>query len=80
MHPSFMRTTFTLTSLDDEPMNDLVKQQLKSNAPAIQRLCEACGVLRLEIFGSATEERFDPGCSDLDFLVSFRKGSAALDN
>lgn len=65
---------------DDEPMNDLVKKQLKSTAPAVQRLCEACGVLRLEIFGSATEERFDPACSDLDFLVSFREGSTALDN
>ncbi|MEM9121043.1 MAG: nucleotidyltransferase domain-containing protein [Cyanobacteria bacterium P01_F01_bin.56] len=28
-------------------------------------------MFRLELFGSATDERFDPATSDLDFLVEF---------
>jgi len=35
-------------------------------------LCERFGVRRLEVFGSAAGERFDPSHSDLDFLVDFR--------
>lgn len=34
-------------------------------------LCGRFGARRLELFGSATDERFDPGASDLDFLVEF---------
>lgn len=39
---------------------------------AIEALCRQFGVQRLEVFGSATGSRFDPGTSDLDFLVEFR--------
>ena len=36
-------------------------------------LCAHFGVQRLEVFGSAaTEDRFDPATSDLDFIVEFR--------
>ena len=35
-------------------------------------LCERYGVRRLELFGSAVGERFDPQRSDLDFLVTFQ--------
>ena len=36
-------------------------------------LCERFGVQRLEVFGSAaSDETFDPGTSDLDFIVEFR--------
>ena len=38
----------------------------------IQMLCERFGVERLELFGSATSDRFDPSRSDVDFLVRFR--------
>ena len=34
-------------------------------------LCRRFGARRLELFGSATGERFDPEASDLDFLVEF---------
>ena len=34
-------------------------------------LCKRYGVTRLELFGSAVGERFDPQRSDLDFLVTF---------
>ncbi|GAB3602668.1 nucleotidyltransferase family protein [Microbacterium aureliae] len=39
---------------------------------AIARACEAHGVARLRIFGSALTPRFDPATSDLDFLVDFK--------
>jgi len=38
----------------------------------LQELCERYRVQRLELFGSATEECFDPKSSDLDFLVEFK--------
>jgi predicted nucleotidyltransferase len=34
-------------------------------------LCRRFGVRRLELFGSAATDDFDPGRSDLDFLVEF---------
>ena len=34
-------------------------------------LCAQYHVRRLELFGSAADERFDPERSDLDFLVEF---------
>jgi uncharacterized protein len=37
----------------------------------IRALCERYGVRRLDLFGSATTDRFDPETSDLDFLVDF---------
>lgn len=45
---------------------------LEERRDALVRLCEEYAVSRLEIFGSATSERFDPERSDLDFLVEFR--------
>lgn len=35
------------------------------------QLCRTHGVERLELFGSAVSESFEPGSSDLDFLVTF---------
>jgi hypothetical protein len=40
-------------------------------------LCAAHGVLRLELFGSAAREDFDPAGSDFDFLVEFGESSPA---
>lgn len=37
----------------------------------ISELCRRYGVRRLELFGSATTDAFDPHRSDLDFLVAF---------
>lgn len=36
-------------------------------------LCEKYGVERLDLFGSAAGEGFDPEKSDLDFVVSFER-------
>jgi len=38
----------------------------------IAELCRRYHVQRLDLFGSAATERFDPLTSDLDFLVSYR--------
>lgn len=37
----------------------------------IAALCRRCAVLRLDLFGSALRESFNPEGSDLDFLVEF---------
>ena len=39
----------------------------------VAALCEKYGVKRLDLFGSAAGEGFDPDASDLDFVVSFEK-------
>lgn len=38
---------------------------------AIAGACDRFGVARLRVFGSAVTGRFDPECSDVDFLVDF---------
>ena len=38
----------------------------------LEELCRRFHVERLELFGSATTDRFDPETSDLDFLVEFQ--------
>jgi predicted nucleotidyltransferase len=37
----------------------------------LEALCRRYGVLRLDLFGSAAAGAFEPGRSDLDFLVEF---------
>jgi len=54
-------------------MNPLVQTKQKELA----ELCRRFGVKRLEIFGSAVREDFDPQKSDLDFLVVFDPGGPA---
>lgn len=44
---------------------------IEENLQGIVRLCREYGVARLEVFGSAATEGFDPRKSDLDFLVTF---------
>jgi predicted nucleotidyltransferase len=38
----------------------------------IEALCARYHVRRLEVFGSATRDDFDPDRSDIDFLVEFQ--------
>lgn len=38
----------------------------------LTELCRRYRVQRLELFGSAADDRFDPARSDLDFLVEFQ--------
>lgn len=37
----------------------------------LKKLCQRYHVKRLELFGSAVSEEFNPATSDLDFLVEF---------
>ena len=48
---------------------------------ALSSLCRRFRVRQLDLFGSATDRRFDPARSDLDFLVAFEAlpGSAYAD-
>ena len=48
-------------------MNSLLRKYQSD----IDALCRKYGVLRLELFGSATGPAFDPTTSDYDFLVEF---------
>jgi hypothetical protein len=55
---------------------------IETHRSQIEALCQKHGVRRLELFGSAAREDFDPTRSDLDFLVEFEdrevKGSSNL--
>ena len=44
---------------------------LEQNRASLLDLCRRYGVRRLDVFGSALREDFDPGRSDLDFVVEF---------
>ena len=41
-------------------------------ADAVHELCRRFGVERMDLFGSAVNEGFDPLLSDVDILVCFR--------
>ena len=53
-------------------MNPLVTHNLEK----IAELCRKHRVLRLEVFGSAVRDDFDPARSDVDFMVEFQPGIA----
>jgi len=44
---------------------------IEEHRAELQALCREHRVKTLEVFGSATDETFDPARSDLDFLVEF---------
>jgi predicted nucleotidyltransferase len=48
-------------------MNPLIVR----NLPRIQALARTFGIERLEVFGSAVTDAFDPATSDLDFIVTY---------
>lgn len=45
--------------------------QIEQHRPELLALCRKYGVRRLDVFGSATRSDFDPGRSDIDFVVEF---------
>lgn len=51
---------------------------LDAHLAEIPELCRRYGVSRLELFGSATSDAFDPQRSDLDFLVEFDADPSGL--
>jgi len=44
---------------------------LRGKQEALTALCRQYSVERLDLFGSATDDSFNPQRSDLDFLVTF---------
>jgi predicted nucleotidyltransferase len=48
---------------------------LDDKRPQIEILCRTYRVRRLDVFGSAIRDDFDPARSDVDFLVEFEPGS-----
>ncbi len=46
---------------------------IEQNLDEIIRICTHRRVRRLAVFGSATDDRFDPERSDLDLLVEFEE-------
>jgi len=54
-----------------------VLAQLTACRGEITELCQLFGVSRLTVFGSAASGGFDPGHSDIDFLVSFNPAREA---
>jgi uncharacterized protein len=44
---------------------------IETHRAAVAELCRRLNVRRLDAFGSAVKSSFDPGSSDLDFLVEF---------
>jgi predicted nucleotidyltransferase len=56
-------------------MNTPILEVVQSSAQQLAHLCEQSQVARLELFGSANTDRFDPARSDLDFLVEFSDNS-----
>jgi predicted nucleotidyltransferase len=46
---------------------------VQNSREAVERLCRRFRVRRLELFGSAVGEQFNPETSDLDFLVDFEE-------
>jgi uncharacterized protein len=51
--------------------DDAMAPIIENNLEAIHALCRRFEVAKLEIFGSAAGESFDPQHSDVDLLVSF---------
>ena len=53
-------------------MNSTVAAKLHASGAQLDDLCRTCGVERLELFGSACGDAWEPGASDVDLLVRFR--------
>jgi predicted nucleotidyltransferase len=48
-----------------------ILSSIEDKRDRLEELCRQFAVSRLEVFGSAADGFFDPGRSDLDFLVEF---------
>lgn len=54
---------------------------IKKNQEKIINVCKKRNIISLTLFGSAVTDKFDPGKSDIDFLVEFgemRPGEHAI--
>ena len=53
-----------------------VHEVILNRLPEIAELCREYGVERLDVFGSAARDDFDPSRSDVDLLVKFMGDTA----
>lgn len=44
---------------------------ITDNQPALAALCREFGIRKLEVFGSAVTDAFEPDRSDVDFFVAY---------
>ena len=51
---------------------------LQCRKSEIELLCRQYRVRKLDVFGSAVTEEFDPATSDLDFMVTFEPSSSVM--
>ena len=65
-----------VTSLPPLPARPRPDTPIEQHLLAIGELCREFGVERLEVHGSASGEGFDPGRSDIDFIVKFAAESS----
>ena len=61
----------------DSVIKDLSQERamlpiIEEKRDEIAALCRANGVQKLEVFGSAVTDEFDPARSDIDFIVHYR--------
>ena len=54
----------------------LMRTVIENKKDKLIQLCEKYEIAELYVFGSATTESFDPGRSDIDFLVKFKPSVA----
>jgi uncharacterized protein len=52
----------------------MIHPDIAKHIPEIQAACREFGLQRLEIFGSAVTDAFDPARSDVDFLAHYPEG------
>jgi uncharacterized protein len=57
----------------DPPTIHAVIPIIECHRDEIEQLCRCHGVRRLDLFGSAARNEFDPARSDLDFFVEFQE-------
>jgi len=50
-----------------------VNSLIEEKRHQIEEICRRRGVQKIEVFGSAAGDSFDPARSDLDFLVTFHE-------
>lgn len=48
---------------------------LENKRAEIEAICRKFEVIRLDVFGSATSDAFDPATSDFDFIVEYAPGA-----
>ncbi len=51
---------------------------IEAKKPEIIALCRQYGVIRLDLFGSATGPGWDPDLSDFDFIIEFDDYGAGI--